>query len=73
MHTGIIRAPPEVPWTTHQVVGVRVRELHKYRFKPHGGNEEKATLLTLNGTNYWGKTGLTVQKPTLIISNHNYH
>ena len=48
-------------------------ELHKYRFEPHGGNEEKVTLLTLNGTNYWGETGLTVQKPTLFISNHNYH
>jgi hypothetical protein len=44
-----------------------------YIFEPHGGNEEKVTLLTFNGTNYWGKTGLTVQKPTLIISNHNYH
>ena len=34
---------------------------------------KKVTLLTLNGTNYWVKAGLTVQKPTLIISNHNYH
>ena len=48
-------------------------ELRIYIFEPHGGNEEKVTLLTFNGTNYWGETGLTVQMPTLIISNHYYH
>ncbi len=52
----------------------RSRDICDMYYNTYGRNQEKVTLFTFNGINNWKlEKTVMIEKPTLIITNHNYH